>query len=1718
MTTPSGVSTKKPASRVAVLVLGMHRSGTSAITRIISLLGAVLPEQVMNPIPGNNETGFWESQDVYQLNEALLAGLGSAWDDWSALAPDALEAAYFGELGTRAHQVLERNFGEAGLFVLKDPRICRLMPFWARALKEFGVEAKYVLPFRNPIEVALSLQRRDAFHPDKSYLVWLRHTLEAEYFTRGCPRAFLAYEDLISDWRGLLPQLERSLGLQWPKNLAAAGADIDVFLRKDLRHYEYSESDVLARVEISAWVRDTYATLCKTRNADDPERCLAPLDALKAVFDHACAAFSKAMHHDTEVRRELQSSVKRLADVEQALKKRLGEREDSLFQAADKYKALEKKFIQVQGGEQILKLRVSERDLKIAQLSQTQKQLEQKLERLRGDEQILKTRVSERDAVIENNSIELNQIKKISSLQRARNAQAASERMALLAAMSPNPRGLQRFASAPTGMSEQALLDLHISETRRLPPRKCLGHALSWKQRRALRVHGQLLLNSGLFDPLWYLEVNFDVALSRCNPVWHWQLAGWKERRQPHPLFDTDWYLAQNPDVADATIDPLLHFVQHGLDEQRRSSPLFDNAWYTESYTDVRRAGIAPLRHYLQHGLTEGRDPNPYFDYRWYLAQNPDVPFSRALHHYLEIGAFEGRDPSPRFDSDWYLTQYPEVAAARVNPLLHYLKFGAKERRLPKAPAAARPSASDLPAGGNKRNVPTANGSRSAATTRPAKDLLPTSEDIEQARIAVAERPGTAFSIVLPTWNRAKTIARAIDSVLEQSYEHWELLICDDGSEDGTEELVRQRYAALIDQQKIRYLALPHGGVCAARNAGLAAAKEQWIAYLDSDNAWLPHYLLITAAGYATASERRTAYAGLHVTDEADDKVFVRCRPFDWPSLRDQNFIDLNIFSHHRDVYQQLGGFDESLRRLVDWDLILRYTRIYEPKFNEFILANYFLSKSLGNITHNEPLEANESAVRRKFATASRPADSTSLRLAYVIWDWPALSQTFVLEEIRELLRRGIDVRVYYVTAPDLPSENVPPVRSDQVTDAESLAKALVRDRCNWIHSHFVYPTVTQLVWPAAEETGIAFSFMPHAVDIFHHANRERNRIGEIAKSSLCARVMVHGEHHRNFLISQGVPPDKFILTPQAADVESLRGAAGPMRQRTADEPLRILSIGRFIEKKGIQDLIAAVALCRPQSVNVRIYGYGPLEDDFKSLIAQHGLESTVQLCGTFEGSEALRSAMQWADVFCLPCIEASNGDIDGMPTVLFEAMAAGLPCVAGAVSAIPDFIRDGVNGFLTPPADIPALATLIQTIGAMPVKTLQALASEASRWVFENVGTHHTVDTLLDVCMQPPIDIFMVTYHKDGYGQWEATRRAIQSVLDHTSTPFLLSIVDNGSDAEFLDRLAVMARGDSRIRLLPMNANLLCGPASNIALALAQSEYVFYICSNEGYVARTGWERACLRHMRNRPEAAMGGRLVSSPSWHDGEGYRKQPWFAKFRNPEFAETKSRRDFYHVQGGLYVLQRQAFVAAGGFSERLPQAQTDVEYCYYLESLGYQLTDIDSLFILSNKTRPNLEAFVDESVVAAHPVFDETVALIDRCANEDLGRCNLCGWHGTAQRHADRVGFDCPDCQSTPRDRAIFRWLAAGNLHHRGLTLDRRGLGDALCGQLKSMFHLQDGPSMITPGRHVPGQASRVLGIPPSFVDDGELPEHLADAGAQAQHRLVAAAAADSVGA
>ena len=219
-----------------------------------------------------------------------------------------------------------------------------------------------------------------------------------------------------------------------------------------------------------------------------------------------------------------------------------------------------------------------------------------------------------------------------------------------------------------------------------------------------------------------------------------------------------------------------------------------------------------------------------------------------------------------------------------------------------------------------------------------------------QARYRSHKRPSeTQVSIIMPTYNRATQITAAINSVRDQTHQNWELLIMDDGSADDTALVV----APYLTDPRVQYLPLPRGGVSRARNAGLNLASGSVVAFLDSDNEWDLGFLELMVAALDSADVDIT-YSGMRLVRDGS-LVGFRGDEFIYEECLQGNYIDLNVVCHRRSITDDGARFDESLRRMVDWDYLLGITRTRTVQYEPFIGASYSFHSSTDQISIKEP-------------------------------------------------------------------------------------------------------------------------------------------------------------------------------------------------------------------------------------------------------------------------------------------------------------------------------------------------------------------------------------------------------------------------------------------------------------------------------------------------------------------------------------------------------------------------------------------------------------------------------------------------------------------------------------------------------------------------------------------------------------------------------------------
>jgi glycosyltransferase involved in cell wall biosynthesis len=389
---------------------------------------------------------------------------------------------------------------------------------------------------------------------------------------------------------------------------------------------------------------------------------------------------------------------------------------------------------------------------------------------------------------------------------------------------------------------------------------------------------------------------------------------------------------------------------------------------------------------------------------------------------------------------------------------------------------------------------------------------------------------------------------------------------------------------------------------------------------------------------------------------------------------------------------------------------------------------------------------------------------------------FPKLSETFILEEILGLERAGVALRLYTLAPPTdaiahpavaqvrAPVTQVPqslrghrrefavrhlrlfaraPLRYVRALSAVLgrgrgalreflqagwLAGQLRDDGVEHLHAHFI-STPADVAATVSRLTALPFSISAHAKDIYLSAPADLRRKLEAARftvtctdfnrrtlASIAPGARVHRMYH-------GIDHTQFH----------------PRHRASTATPAVILSVGRLREKKGLDTLIDACRVLRRRGKAFRceIVGYGEEHDRLQSHIALHGLTDTVRLLGKLTREQVIECYAR-AAVYVQPSRIAADGDRDGIPNVLLEAMAMGLPVVASNVSGLPELVSDGQNGLVVEPDDPVALADAIARLLCEP-ELGAALASRARETVTRSFDNDYNLKLLCRLLQDDP-------------------------------------------------------------------------------------------------------------------------------------------------------------------------------------------------------------------------------------------------------------------------------------------------------------------------------------------------------------------------------------------
>ena len=665
-----------------LIVLGMHRSGTSVLARVLNLMGVYFgPEGSSTGANWENPKGFWERRDVRKLNDLVLNSIGCDWNRLSTFDLARVPRSVLEEFETTAAKlVLEMDAHRPWL--LKEPRLELLLPLWLRFL-EVPV---CINIYRHPVEVAASLKRRNEIPIPAGLALWELYVRSALAGSQGLPSVVVSHRRLMEQPAAEVAGLfERLNAAGVPALRAPTAREVEAFIQSDLYRERETNEDLvefrdapqvqlfeklmagrpLATKRLAGSDRDRH-TLVEYETSLPPlsSKLLAELEQRDVNLKTASEALKKARGDSDGQAAKVAALEKAALESAAAHKSQLGERDAKLSElkahlAAEREALAEAKSL------------LAQKDKVIGDLGAEERASKQAAEALRlqltGRVEFLQTGVSARDADIL--ALKADLATEQAAAAEARTTIAEFERK-LVAAMadiqqwraaSIDREARLREMRAQLADAEERLKG-RFEETAKLTALLLAAEksdadraaACSAAEQDCARLRSDLAAADAIEQQLQLTLSKLEHAQSSLG---HSQSSlGQAQSRLAEVERSWTWRLTRPFRGAARRAKGLFRSspAPDGDRELIITSGWFDGAWYLRRYPDVAASGMDPAEHYLQHGWLELRLPGPRFDTDFYLRNNEDVANSRInpLVHFLRHGRMESRKPQDHTEDD----------------------------------------------------------------------------------------------------------------------------------------------------------------------------------------------------------------------------------------------------------------------------------------------------------------------------------------------------------------------------------------------------------------------------------------------------------------------------------------------------------------------------------------------------------------------------------------------------------------------------------------------------------------------------------------------------------------------------------------------------------------------------------------------------------------------------------------------------------------------------------------------------------------------------------------------------------------------------------------------------------------------------------------------------------------------------------------------------------
>jgi len=676
----------------------MHRSGTSALAGTLYQFGLDFGSELTKASASENPKGFFENVFVQGLNKEILAQENSSWDDYTFQISN-ITLDRFTQYVNEATKVIEKEFRYSDKFVVKDPRVCILFPIWEKACQELGIEIKVILPYRNPLEVAESLKKRNEFLYEKSLLLWVYYFLNAEKYSRDYQRLFMYFDDLLNNTEENSQKLQDFTAVTLDKN---STKDVANFLDKEIKNNNLRLENFTK--EIPSFF-NTIIEIVQQKSFEDTEK----FDEINNEFDYLLELFqpkafnddrlsiikleellkkkdeelevvnqnvNSLRHEHEELKNDLFSKEKKIKDNEEIITTFQQERESfntTLEIVHQRVKTLEKMLTEKENETSSLK---QELHILIEEKKSLNTLLETENERVKTLENELKENKSistDQLRVLEKADVKVKNIKKQVVQYRS---DFVSE---YLYKEKKSHLNIQNFYNLKNHLDLKYHLINALALKIPILKKSSRFKKTDMKVKEVTKKFSRIPLDFvASFDENAYLSQNPDVKKAidqkmAQSGLEHFILFGFDEvyrgKRKLHKNLDyyencdasielfkkylKECYLNidMGMNLSNSLIDTFMYEMEEESlsDEQKykviKESKLFDEKYYLESNMDVAKRKLNPIKHYILHGESENREPNKTFNPEAYKEKYKDVRESgiSPFYHFVKNGVREGR-------------------------------------------------------------------------------------------------------------------------------------------------------------------------------------------------------------------------------------------------------------------------------------------------------------------------------------------------------------------------------------------------------------------------------------------------------------------------------------------------------------------------------------------------------------------------------------------------------------------------------------------------------------------------------------------------------------------------------------------------------------------------------------------------------------------------------------------------------------------------------------------------------------------------------------------------------------------------------------------------------------------------------------------------------------------------------------------------------------------